>query len=756
MVEPSDNLQAVFEKAIEAAKKLHHEYITIEHLLYAILMDDSFVKCLQGYGANPDNMRKLLTDHLNTKCAQITVPDVVVKPKKTQAVERVLNKAFTQVLFNGRQKIEPTDVFVALMTEKHSWAFFYLQQSEIEKDKFSDYLHNSFDEDEDEGEQPSMDPASNKALASFTTNLNEQVAKNKIDPVIGRVDELENIALALGRRSKNNVILVGDPGVGKTAIAEGLAYNIVKEAVPDFLKDYTVYNLDISAMLAGSKYRGDFEERFKNVIKALQKKGKCVLFIDEAHMISGAGSSGSNANDLANMMKPALSKGNIKVVASTTWEEFRKHFEKDRALMRRFQRITVDEPTQEVTLQILKGIKKYYEGHHKVKIKDDALQAAIKLSVKYQADKKLPDKAIDLIDCACSRFNLKLAEDRIVSESEIQFELSKMVNLPAEQVMETESVCLAKLQEGLENDVYGQDLAIEEVVDKIIVAQAGLKAENKPIGSFVFMGPTGCGKTETAKSLAKHLGVNLLRFDMSEYQEQHSISKLIGSPPGYVGFEENAGQLITQIQEHPNAVLLLDEVEKSHPDVTTILLQLMDNGFVTGSNGKKADCRNIILILTTNAGAREAEKNAIGFGAQRKEYSDAELNKFFTPEFRNRLDGIVTFNKLDKSTSIKIVNKFIDELRLQVKDKGIKIKVNKDAVNWLLERGFDDKMGARPLQRVIDKEIKRDLAKLMLFGDLKNGGTLSISVADNKLVLVTKPKLPKVQLLTTELVNDIL
>jgi ATP-dependent Clp protease ATP-binding subunit ClpA len=554
----------------------------------------------------------------------------------------------------------------------------------------------------------------------------------------------------MGRRNKNNVILVGDPGVGKTAIAEGLAYNIVKGAVPDFLKDYTVYNLDISAMLAGSKYRGDFEERFKAVIKALQKKGKTVLFIDEAHMISGAGSAGNSANDLANMMKPALSKGNIKVVASTTWEEYRKHFEKDRALMRRFQRITVDEPTIEVTMQILKGIKKYYEGFHNVKIKDDALHSAIKLSVKYQTDKKLPDKAIDLIDLACSRFNLKLADERVITEREIQYELAKMVQIPEEQVSETESASISKLQDNVSADVFGQDTAVEEIVDKIIVAQAGLKSENKPVGSFIFMGPTGCGKTETAKSLAKHLGVKLLRFDMSEYQEKHSISKLIGSPPGYVGFEENAGLLITQIQENPNAVLLFDEVEKSHPDVSTVLLQIMDNGFITGSNGKKADCRNIVLILTTNAGAQDAEKNTIGFGSQSKDYSDKDLKKFFTPEFRNRLDAVVTFNKLNKETMVKVVTKFIDELREQVKEKGIRIKINNEATNWLIAKGFDSKMGARPLQRVIDKEIKRDLARMMLFGDLKNGGWLTISISEDKIALVAKGKASKVPMLAIE------
>ena len=748
MVEPSDNLQAVFEKAIDTAKKLHHEYLTIEHLLCAMLMEESFVACLEEFGTKPENLKNQLLDYLQNRCSEITVTDVVVKPKKTQSVERVLNRAFTQVLFNGRQKIEPTDVFLAMLGEKRSWVYYYVALAEIDKDKFASFINSAGEEVEEEQEQSTQ---SSKVLQAYTTNLNDQVKKGKVDPVIGRIDELENIALALGRRSKNNVILVGDPGVGKTAIAEGLAFNIVKGAVPDFLKDYTVYNLDISAMLAGSKYRGDFEERFKMILKILTKKGKTVLFIDEAHMISGAGSAGNSANDLANMMKPALSKGNIKVIASTTWEEYRKHFEKDRALMRRFQRITVDEPTQEVTMQILKGIKKYYEGFHNVKIRTDALQAAVKLSVKYQTDKKLPDKAIDLIDLACSRFNLKLADDRIIGEREIQFELAKMIQMPEEKIMETESNTMSALQDNVQADVFGQDQAVTEIVDKIIVAQAGLKSENKPIGSFVFMGPTGTGKTETAKSLSKHLGVKLLRFDMSEYQEKHSISKLIGSPPGYVGFEENAGLLITQIQENPNAVLLFDEVEKSHPDVSTILLQMMDNGFITGSNGKQADCRNLILILTTNAGANEAEKNAIGFGAQEKDYSDKDLKKFFTPEFRNRLDAVITFNKLHRETIVKVVEKFLDELRTQVKDKSIKIKVDKEAINWLVDNGYDSKMGARPLQRVIDKEIKKDLAKMMLFGELRGGGWLMVNVVDNKIALSAKGKPAiEVPLLTIE------
>ena len=742
MVEPSSELQLVFEKAIDVAKKLKHEYLTIEHLLFSMLCEESFNKCVTGYGADADFLKKNLELYLKNKCSEIITDQPDVKPRKTQAVERVLNRAFTQVLFNGRQKIEPTDVFLAMMSEKRSYANYYIQQAEIDKDKFADYLNSEIAEVE-EVEDP-RDGQGDRALRAFTTNLNDAVKKNKVDPVIGRVDELENIALSLGRRSKSNVILVGDPGVGKTAIAEGLAYNIVKGAVPEFLKEYTVYNLDISAMLAGSKYRGDFEERFKLVLKGLDKKGKTVLFIDEAHMISGAGAGGQqSSNDLANMMKPALSKGNIKVIASTTWEEYRKYFEKDRALMRRFARITVDEPTQEMAVQILKGIKKYYEGHHNVKIKDDAIQAAVKLSVKYQTDKKLPDKAIDLIDLACSRFNLKIVEDRVVDEAAIQYELAKVVNMPTEKIAEQESSNLASLEANLQQEVYGQDKAVTEIVDKILVSQAGLKAENRPVGAFVFMGPTGTGKTETAKSLAKNLGVKLVRFDMSEYQEKHSVSKLIGSPPGYVGFEENAGLLITQIQENPNCVLLLDEIEKSHPDVSTILLQMMDNGFVTGSNGKKADCRNLILIITTNAGASDAEKNTIGFGTQTVEYSDKALKKFFAPEFRNRLDAVITFGKLTKETMIKIVGKFMVEVKEQVKDKGIRIKISDEAIDWLIEKGFDSKMGARPLQRVIDKDIKRPLAKLMLFGDLKSGGNLTISVADGELTLTAKPKVLK-------------
>ena len=737
MVEPSKELQLVFEKALNDAKKLQHEYVTVEHLLFAMLCEESFEKTVTDFGADPQYIKKNLETHLRTGCDEIKLETNKHKPKKTQAVERVLNRAFTQVLFSGRTDIGLSDVFTSIMSERKSISAYWVDKAGITKEKFAEYMDEELDPEE---AQEEMSGAAAKALKQFTTNLNEEVKKKRIDPVIGRSEELDRVALSLGRRSKNNVLLVGDPGVGKTAIAEGLAFNIVEGNVPTFLKEYEVYNLDISSMLAGSKYRGDFEERLKLVLAALAKKGKAIMFIDEAHMMNGAGAGSEKSNDLANMLKPALSKGNLKVVASTTWEEYRKYFEKDRALMRRFQRVTVDEPTTEVTVQILQGLKKYYEEYHKAEITDDAIDTAVRLSVKYQPDKKLPDKAIDLIDVACSRFNLKSeSTERVVGEEEIQFELAKMVNLPVENVAEKETSNLINLEKNLKSQVYGQDQAISDIVDKILVSQAGLKPENKPIGSFVFMGPTGTGKTETAKQLASQLGVELVRIDMSEYQEKHSVSKLIGSPPGYVGFDDNAGVLITKLQETPNCVLLLDEIEKAHPDVSQILLQIMDNGKITGSNGKEADARNCVLILTTNLGAKDAEKNTIGFndGDAENSYDDAAFTEFFAPEFRNRLDGTITFSKLGKPVMLKIVGKFLMELKAMVEPKGVTIDVTDEALDYLVEKGFDPKMGARPLQRVIDKDIKRALSRQLLFGDLKSGGTVTIDAVDGEIVLNT-------------------
>ena len=737
MVEPSDELQRIFDKAVENAAKLKHEYITVEHLLFSMLCYDKFVKSLSDFGADAESIKKNLEKYLKDNLKEIELLEVPTKfkPKKTVAVERVLNRAFTQVLFSGRQQIELTDVFLSMMSEKKSWSYYYIAKNNISKEKFADFLNSELETDYEAEENSS---ATQRALNLYTTNLNAEAKKEKIDPVIGRHAELDQIALALGRRMKNNVILVGDPGVGKTAIAEGLALNIVTNKVPDFLKEYQVYNLDIGAMLAGSKYRGDFEERFKMVLQALKKKGKTIVFIDEAHNISGAGAGGGDkgSNDLANLLKPVLTKGTLKVVASTTWEEYRKYFEKDRALMRRFQRITVDEPSQSVAIDILKGLKKYYENYHKAEITDAAIEAAVKLSCKYQTDKKLPDKAIDLIDLSGSRFNISPKENRKIDVAEVEFELSKLITMPVENIQQRENSNLVHLEKNLKSEVYDQDEAIDNIVDKVFIAQAGLKAENKPIGSFIFMGPTGCGKTETAKQLSKHLGVKLIRFDMSEYQEKHSISKLIGSPPGYVGYEENAGSLITKLQESPNCVLLLDEIEKAHPDISQILLQIMDEGTVTGSNGKVADCRNIMLILTTNLGAEQAEKGSIGFAQYMDEaYSDTALKKFFTPEFRNRLDAVVTFKKLGKPTMIKIVGKFLTELKKFLTEKNIQVTVSDEAIDYLVDKGFDPKMGARPMQRTIDREIKKPLSRELLFGALKKGGKLVINAKDNKIVL---------------------
>ena len=736
MVEPSGALQSVFDRAVNLSKSYKHEYVTLEHMLFSMCEDEKFCNILKGYGTDVENLKTHLITYLDHKLDGIKLTVAKYKPKKTISVERVLNRAFTQVLFSGRTNIDLTDVFLSLMSETKSWAYYFLVQAKVDKEKFMDYLHSEIEEIfEDEIDQTET----KRALSKYTSNLNAEVKKKKIDPVIGRIDELNQIALTIGRRMKNNVILVGDPGVGKTAIAEGLAFNIVNETCPDFLKGYEVYNLDIGAMLAGSKYRGDFEERFKMVLNGLKKKGKAICFIDEAHNISGAGAGGggNTANDLANLLKPVLTKGELKVVASTTWEEYRKYFEKDRALMRRFARITVDEPNKETTLEILQGLKKYYEDFHNATITDDAITAAVKLSIKYQTDKKLPDKAIDLIDLACSRFNLKEKQsDRTVNDESIQYELSKLVKMPVESIAEKESSNLANLSKNMKANVYGQDEAIDMVVDKVLVAQAGLKRDNKPIGSFVFMGPTGCGKTETAKQLAEQLGVKLVRFDMSEYQEKHAVAKLIGSPPGYVGFEENTGLLVTKLQEYPNCVLLLDEVEKAHPDVSQILLQIMDEGSIQGNNGKTASAKNICLILTTNLGADQADKNVMGFNATKDvEYDDKDMKRFFAPEFRNRLDGTVVFKKLAKEVLIKIVGKFMLDLKTQLKEKDVALELTDEAIDYLVEHGYDDKMGARPMQRLIDNKIKKDLSKELLFGSLKNGGVVKVTVKDKKLAL---------------------
>ena len=751
----SDTLEKAIHVALAHSNSLKHELATLEHLLLALTEEPDATLVMRACNVDLEKLRTSLTKFITTELKSLVTDVEGSESVPTAAFQRVVQRAAIHVQSSGRSEVTGANVLVALFAERESNAVYFLQEQDMTRYDAVNYIAHGLAKDpsfsdvkpvagtEEPNHSEDSDPnqvevKKESALKKYCVDLNERSKEGGIDPLIGRDSEVERCIQILCRRRKNNPILVGDPGVGKTAIAEGLAWKIVKKECPKFLQDYSVYNLDIGSMLAGSKYRGDFEERFKLVISALKKRGKTIMFIDEAHMISGAGAAGSSSsNDLANMLKPILTKGNIKVVASTTWEEYRKYFENDRALMRRFARVTIDEPSKEVAKDILLGIKKYYEEFHNTTITEEAVDAAIKLSVKYQTDKKLPDKAIDLLDCACSRFNLNDPEDRIVTQEEIQFELAKMVNLPEEQIKEKETSNLANLEKNLKGEIYGQDEAITNVVDKILVAQAGLKEERKPIGSFVFMGPTGIGKTETARQLAKQLGVKLVRFDMSEYQEKHSVSKLIGSPPGYVGFEENAGQLITALQETPNCVLLLDEIEKSHPDVSSLLLQIMDNGFITGSNSKSADCRNIILILTTNLGASEAERSVIGFGNDEAEFEDAELKKFFPPEFRNRLDGVVTFGRLDKNTMIKIVGKFLVELKKMLVEKNVAITITDDAIDVLVDKGFNKKMGARPLQRVIDNDIKRPLSRLLLFGELKNGGIVNIDVKDKEFVLNT-------------------
>ena len=742
MIEPSKSLQGVFETAIELAKSNQHEYITLEHIVYSIMLDENSYNHLEQFGADVNFIKNNLENYVINNLSDIKTEDENLRPKKTNSVERVLNRCFSQVLFSGRQKIEIIDVILSILNEKNSFAFYFLSKGGVSKEKFIQHFHGQLtgDDEENDNENAVVNPNQiEKIINQFCTNLSLLAKQRKIDPVIGRDEELENIQLILARRNKCNVLMVGEPGVGKTAIAEGLARKIFEKKVPKFIQDHQVYTLDISSLLAGSKYRGDFEERIKAVLTALERKGKIILFIDEAHMMQGAGAANQSSNDLANILKPILTKGVIKLIASTTWEEYRKHFEKDRALMRRFQRVTIDEPTSEITVKIIKGIKKYYEKHHNVKITEAAIEQAVKLSVKYMPDKKLPDKAIDIIDCASARYKLRDDEtmegiEQIVDVEQVTYELSKMINMPLETVAQKESKNLADLESGMKEVVYGQDGAVDNLLDKIFVAQAGMKLPNKPVGCFLFAGPTGCGKTETAKQLSLKMGLPLVRFDMSEYQEKHSVAKLIGAPPGYVGYEDNAGQLITKLQETPNCVLLLDEIEKAHPDVTNILLQFMDNGFVTGSNGKVADGRNTILIMTSNLGAADNEKNTIGFGdLSREGEDDKAVKKFFAPEFRNRLDATIKFTKLSQETVRKIVEKFISDLNQQIKEKNIEIVADQSVISWLAEKGYDSKMGARPLARLIDNKIKSPLSRQVLFGELKEGGKAVVNLNGNEI-----------------------
>ena len=733
MIGHNPELEVVIANATQLAKTYNHEYVTLEHLAHGLISFKPFNELLNAFGADTDALLADIDGYLQ-KQLYIVSSAVDCIPKKTNSLERVFNRAFTQVLFSGRNRIQIIDLFLSIAGETNSYASYFFVKYGLDRQQIVEFYNQNYTE-----ASPSQVPSSSQAdeiLNEFCTDLNIQAKDGKIDPVVGREFELDEIAHVLAKRNKCNVLMVGDAGVGKTAIAEGLARNIVNGQVPAYLKDYTVYNLDIASLLAGSKYRGEFEEKFKQVIGALQAKGKCILFIDEAHQMRGAGSGTNSSVDFANMIKPVLGKGNLKVLASTTWEEYTQSFEKDRALMRRFCRMTIEEPTPAVAKEILQGLREYFEKFHGGKISDEALDAAVDLSVRYQSDKRLPDKAIDLIDTAAAKLKIS-ATNWTVRKSHIVDIISKFTKIPVDQIGNESTNSLVNLEGTIKSKLYGQDHIVDTVLEKIYVARAGLKSLNKPIGNYLFLGPTGTGKTELAKLLAEGMGMKLLRYDMSEFQEKHSLAKLIGAPPGYVGYDDSnlgGGMLIRDIEKNPNCIILFDEVEKAHPDVTNILLALMDEGTITSSNGKKADARNAIVILTSNLGAAANEQNNIGFGRelQKSGEDDKAVKDFFKPEFRNRLDGICKFNKLDAVSIKKIVAKFINEMNELLSEKALKVRLTEAAVDYLAEVGYDPKLGARPLARKISDLIKVPLSKKILFESVPAHSVIEVDWKDGK------------------------
>jgi ATP-dependent Clp protease ATP-binding subunit ClpA len=723
-------IESIVAASLEMATQLGHGLVTTEHVALALVRYEGFNSMLEVTGIDHEELGKEISDYLTTQ-VHLRTGDLE-NPRKTHALERVFNRAFTQVLFSSRNFMQPIDLYLSIANENHSWAAYLFVKYGLDKSKLVN-LHNKHQSRRGKNQNTHQADA---VLKEYTTDLTQLAEDGEIDPVIGREHELDEIAQILARRNKSNVLMVGDPGVGKTAIAEGLALKISLDEVPSYLKGWRVYNLDVGSLLAGSKFRGEFEEKLKEVIEAFQQKGKCIMFIDEAHQMRGAGSGGHSDVDFANMIKPALAKGKLKVIASTTWEEYSTSFEKDRALMRRFNRLTIDEPTPEVAKDILRGLREHYEKFHSLQVTDEAIEAAVDLSVRYQADKKLPDKALDLIDAACARQRVKDVKDIDITRSMIIEELSKITRLPINQLSSADKEEVnVDLESQIKGRLYGQDQAVETVLDKVYVAKAGLKSLNKPIGVFLFLGPTGTGKTELAKLLGESMGMKLLRYDMSEYQEKHAVARLIGAPPGYVGYDDGnlgGGMLISDIQKHPNAIILFDEVEKAHPDVTSIMLSLMDEGVVTGSNGKKADARNCMVIMTSNLGASEGEKNRIGFGSlERTGEDDKAVQEFFRPEFRNRVDGIIKFNKLDQLSLRKVVAKMMIEINELLEDKGIKLKVSESVIDKIIKEGYDDKMGARPLARKINELIKVPLSRKIVFDKISKGVIISVETNDN-------------------------
>ena len=747
----SQSLEKSLHQALTFANERQQEFATLEHLLLALVDDGDAAAVMTGCSVDVTTLRNNLTTYIDTELSNlVTGHDEDSKP--TAGFHRVIQRAVIHVQSSGREEVTGANVLVAIFAERESHAAYFLQEQEMTRYDAVNFISHGISKragasesrpvrgaEDDQGpggggeEEGGKRKNQQDALTAYCVNLNEKARTGKIDPLIGRAEEINRTIQVLCRRSKNNPLYVGDPGVGKTAIAEGLAKRVVEGDVPEVLADATIFSLDMGTLLAGTRYRGDFEERLKQVVKELEEYPGSVLFIDEIHTVIGAGATSGGAMDASNLLKPALSSGAIRCIGSTTYKEYRQFFEKDRALVRRFQKIDVKEPSIDDAVSILKGLKPYFEDFHKVKFTNEAIKSAVELSARYINDRKLPDKAIDVID-ETGASQMLLAENKRkkqIGVKEIEATIATMARIPPKAVSKDDAEVLAHLDEQLKRVVYGQDLAIESLASAIKLSRAGLREPEKPIGSYLFSGPTGVGKTEVAKQLAAALGVELLRFDMSEYMERHTVSRLIGAPPGYVGFDQG-GLLTDGIDQHPHCVLLLDEIEKAHPDLFNILLQVMDHGRLTDHNGKQIDFRNVILIMTTNAGASEMAKAAIGFASARRTGADEEaINRLFTPEFRNRLDAIIPFSGLPTPIIHNVVQKFVMQLEAQLSDRGVIFELSDEAIAWLAERGYDENMGARPLGRTIQEYVKKPLADEVLFGKLKRGGTVKITVVDD-------------------------
>jgi ATP-dependent Clp protease ATP-binding subunit ClpA len=746
----SKDLEVTLNLAFKDARAKRHEFMTVEHLLLALLDNAMAVDVLKAVGANIEALRKDLQEFIESTTPLIPAGDTERETQPTLGFQRVLQRAVFNVQSSGRKEVTGANVLVAIFSEQESQAVYFLKQQNIARIDVVNYIAHGISkvigqsdssegaQEQDEETLAGAEPGQRGALDAFATNLNELARNGRIDPLVGREPELERVIQILCRRRKNNPLLVGESGVGKTAIAEGLAKRIVDNQVPEVVADSTVYALDLGSLLAGTKYRGDFEKRFKMLLAELKKQPSAILFIDEIHTIIGAGAASGGVMDASNLLKPLLTSGEMRCMGSTTYHEYRGIFDKDRALSRRFQKIDITEPTVQETYQILKGLKSRFEDHYHIRYTDKALRAASELSARYMTDRFMPDKAIDVIDEAGAAQKLLPPSRRkkTIGAAEIEQVVSKIARIPSNQVSTSDKEALRDLDKKLKMVVFGQDEAIDTLASAIKLSRAGLRTGEKPIGSFLFAGPTGVGKTEVSRQLAHIMGVELLRFDMSEYMERHTVSRLIGAPPGYVGFDQG-GLLTEAITKHPHCVLLLDEVEKAHPEVFNLLLQVMDHGALTDNNGRKADFRNVVLIMTTNAGAQDAARASIGFAPQ-DHSSDAleAIKKMFTPEFRNRLDGIVQFNALDMQVITTVVDKFLTELQAQLDEKRVQIEVDDEARFWLAEHGYDEKMGARPMQRLIQDKIKRPLAEDILFGDLaRSGGTVYVRVENGDIKL---------------------